>query len=315
METRVCKKCGIEKELSKKFFPTVKSSTGLHVFRGACKVCSNAQKNESRRVLRSNLEYRRAELDKAKQRRAKIIAVRDKYKIAAKKREEETGLRVCKTCKEEKPFSEYQKNGIGAKGQQLYDGKCTKCTNARIQKWREDNFEERFTYRKKYREENTERLKEKNKRYYNSEEGKKVRQKNYERNKPIRNKKLVEKRKNDPVFALAHNLRSATAHAFRNKGYTKRSKTYVYLGITYENLKDYIENKFIDGMSWDNRDDWHIDHIIPLASANSEAELTALCYYQNLQPLWSIENISKSDDYDPKEKEEYLKWYYENVAK
>tara|TARA_B100000963_G_scaffold65939_1_gene54151 strand:+ start:3010 stop:3213 length:204 start_codon:yes stop_codon:yes gene_type:complete len=67
-------------------------------------------------------------------------------------------------------------------------------------------------------------------------------------------------------------------------------------------------------MSWDNHGEWHIDHIIPLAFADSKAELIALCYYKNLQPLWKTENKSKNDDYDPKEKEEYLRWYYENIA-
>lgn len=307
---RKCKKCNKIKELTLENFSKVKSSSGLKLFRGTCKSCLNKQKNDSRRKLRSNPEYRRAELDKEIERRAKIIAVRDKDKIAARKREEETGLRVCRNCKEEKPFSEYQKNGIGINGQQLYDRKCTKCSSARIQKWREDNYQERFAYRRKYREDNVERLKAKSKKYYYSEQGKKIRAEYNEKNKPIRNKKLVEKRKNDPIAALAHNLRSRTAHAFRDRGYTKRSKTYIYLGLTFEDLKKYIENKFEEGMSWDNRDDWHIDHIIPLAAANNESELIALCYHKNLEPLWGRDNMVKSDNYDLEDKRKYLEWYY-----
>ena len=310
METRVCKHCQKEKDLTIDNFSQVKSSTGLKVFRGTCRVCLNEQQNKSRRKLRSDPKYRRAELDREKKWRAKIIAVRDKDKIAARKREQETGLRVCKKCKEEKPFSEFQKNGIGAKGQQLYHRVCTKCSSARIQKWRKDNYEERFTYRKRYREENVEKLKAKKKRYYNSEEGQKTRKEYYEKNKPIRNKKVVTKRKNDPVAALAHNLRSRTAKAFSERGYTKRSKTYTYLGISFEDLKKYIENKFEENMSWDNRDDWHIDHIIPLAAAENVSELIALCYHKNLEPIWEKENLQKSDNYDPKDKEAYLKWYY-----
>lgn len=310
METRVCKHCNKELELNNNNFSEVKSSTGLKVFRGICRRCFNEQKNKSRRKLRSDPDYRRAELDKEIERRAKIIAIRDKDKIAAKKREEETGLRVCNTCMEEKPLSEYQKNGIGTKGQQLYDRKCTKCSNARIQKWREDNYEERFAYRQKYREDNIERLKAKSKEYYNSEQGKKARSEYYEKNKPIRNRKLVEKRKNDPIAALAHNLRSRTAHAFNDRGYTKRSKTYEYLGISFKDLKLYIEDKFKDGMSWDNRDDWHIDHIIPLAAAKTKEELIAFCYYKNLEPIWERDNLIKSDNYTLEDKEAYMKWYY-----
>ncbi len=48
-------------------------------------------------------------------------------------------------------------------------------------------------------------------------------------------------------------------------------------------------------MSWDNHTKygWHIDHIIPLASAKTEEELKSLCHYTNLQPLWAKENLSK----------------------
>jgi hypothetical protein len=46
-------------------------------------------------------------------------------------------------------------------------------------------------------------------------------------------------------------------------------------------------------MSWDNYGEWHIDHIIPLASADTEEEVLKLYHYTNLQPLWAIDNIRK----------------------
>ena len=48
-------------------------------------------------------------------------------------------------------------------------------------------------------------------------------------------------------------------------------------------------------MSWDNRNKWHIDHVIPLSSANTEEEVLNLCHYTNLQPLWVKENLEKSN--------------------
>ena len=85
------------------------------------------------------------------------------------------------------------------------------------------------------------------------------------------------------------------------------------LGCDWNTLKNHIENQFFDGMSWGNRSDWHIDHVIPLASAESEYEMIALAHYKNLQPLWEFDNLSKNDDFNPEDKLKYLEWYSANV--
>jgi len=38
---------------------------------------------------------------------------------------------------------------------------------------------------------------------------------------------------------------------------------------------------------------WHVDHIIPLASAKTQEEIEKLFHYKNLQALWAIDNLSK----------------------
>jgi len=58
-------------------------------------------------------------------------------------------------------------------------------------------------------------------------------------------------------------------------------------------LKKHIEKQFTKGMSWKNQGDWHIDHIMPLASANTIEETIRLCHYTNLQPLWALDNLEK----------------------
>jgi hypothetical protein len=48
-------------------------------------------------------------------------------------------------------------------------------------------------------------------------------------------------------------------------------------------------------MCWENRNEWHIDHIVPLSSAKTEDEVYGLCHYTNLQPLWAKDNLQKSN--------------------
>ena len=54
-------------------------------------------------------------------------------------------------------------------------------------------------------------------------------------------------------------------------------------------------------MSWKNHglNGWHIDHIKPVSKYNLlDPEEQKKCFhYTNLQPLWAIENIRKSNKY------------------
>jgi len=101
------------------------------------------------------------------------------------------------------------------------------------------------------------------------------------------------RRKTEPLFKLKCTLRSRTIQAFKTKGYRKNTKTQEMLGVDWEVAKKNLERQFTEGMSWNNHGEWHIDHIIPLASANTEEELIKLCHYKNLQPLWAIDNLKK----------------------
>ena len=103
------------------------------------------------------------------------------------------------------------------------------------------------------------------------------------------------RRKHDPIYAIKARLRSRIRTALKDGGLKKNMKTYEILGADYKTVTAHLESMFCDGMSWTNRSDWHIDHIIPLASAKDEKELLKLCHYKNLQPLWALDNLKKGD--------------------
>jgi hypothetical protein len=134
-----------------------------------------------------------------------------------------------------------------------------------------NNFDKTLNYQKKYRENNKEKLQ------------------NYKYNY---NKK---RRETDILFNLKNNISHRVREFLKLKKITKKNKTFEIVGCSPQFLKEHLENQFVDGMTWDNRSEWHIDHIIPLSSAKIEDELYKLCHYTNLQPLWAEDNLKKSN--------------------
>ena len=67
-------------------------------------------------------------------------------------------------------------------------------------------------------------------------------------------------------------------------------------------LINYIEQLFTDGMNWDNYGKWEIDHIKPVSLCNpyDQNDINKTFCYKNLQPLWKIDNIKKSNKYENK---------------
>lgn len=256
------------------------------------------------------------------------------------------GKRCCSKCNEVKPLDELHYNVKNRKeiytgADPIYYAWCKECNKRRGQKWYNANAEKisqkRFdnqefykekdriyyqkvkdTVRKEYYEQNKERISEHNTEYWKENREDRLEVQRKRRAKPEEKRKIadyVKKRRDEnPLVALSHNIRVRVTEAFSRGNYLKRSKTQAYLGMSYPEVKEYLESLFDEDMTWENYGEWHVDHIIPLSSAETEAEMLALAYYKNLQPLWAVENLSKNDDYDPKDKEEYLEWYSKNVA-
>lgn len=199
-------------------------------------------------------------------------------------------VKKCSKCKELKDFTFFNKGKSYKDG---YRPSCKQCDKSSIDKSR------RKKYKRRYYLENKEKLNKMSRNYYNeNKESIKLyhicySKKYYQENKDRINKRNANRRKTDYMYMLRRDLSTYTSRAFRNKGYSKNGRIKEILGADYQTIKSHIENQFTKDMNWDNRSEWHIDHIIPLSSANTEEELIKLCHYTNLQPLWAEDNIRK----------------------
>lgn len=82
-----------------------------------------------------------------------------------------------------------------------------------------------------------------------------------------------------------------------SKGEKARRSWESLVGWTKEDLVRHLERQFVGGMSWDNRDRWDIDHIVPLKSFSYTTaecpDFRAAWALTNLRPLWKPENSTK----------------------
>jgi hypothetical protein len=177
--------------------------------------------------------------------------------------------KVCKKCLEEKLLCEFNKDKYSSDGLRY---RCRKCTSVEYKDF-----------------------------YYKNKENEILRQVNYQKNnsesvKKNRNIRHQINYDNNELYKLKFNVRNRIKLFIKSVDFNIRvNKTLSLIGCSPEFLKEYLENKFMEGMSWDNHGlfGWHIDHIIPLSSAKTEKDVYKLCHYTNLQPLWAEENYKK----------------------
>jgi len=165
---------------------------------------------------------------------------------------------------------------------------------AACKKYSEDNQEKEKARRKKYREEHKIEIREKAKEYLarNKEKAKEARKKYYDEHRQKELKMGAEyvkgRRKIDPVFAAKSRIRNLISTSIKNGGFKKRSKSEAILGCSI------VELMAIWGIS-SIPDGFEIDHIVPMAQAQSEEEAIKLNHHTNLQLLPAQENYNKRD--------------------
>ena len=95
---------------------------------------------------------------------------------------------------------------------------------------------------------------------------------------------------------IASQLRNRLRNALKARGTKKELSAIDLLGCSISHFREWLELKFLPGMSWKNWGEWEIDHIRPCASFDlSDPIQQHECFgYLNLQPLWAADNRRKS---------------------
>jgi len=214
-------------------------------------------------------------------------------------------LKTCISSKQEKAFIDFSNNSRRPDGKHSY---CKDCSNQKNKEWREKNPEKNKDTIKKWRKDNADKIREYKRTRKPTEKEKEGRKlweeknaeklKQYQKEYKSKNKDRLSKmeylrKKNSPTYRAICNIRSRTSTLCSNIGAIKNSSITKSIGLSIDDFKLYIESKFVDGMSWDNYGEWHIDHIIPLHTAKTIDDVMKLNNYKNLQPLWWFDNLKK----------------------
>lgn len=211
----------------------------------------------------------------------------------------------CTKCKLVKLRTEFNKSTKSKNGLQ---NKCKYCQKEYLEKNKEQakvNYRIRYKNNRENILKNSRKSKQKNKEK-NREYNKSYAEKNkdsiseYQRIYHQKNKEEITlkrkiRRNTNTLVQLSHNMRAMISASFNKKGFKKSKKTERILGCTIENFKIYIESKFLEGMSWENRSLWHVDHYYPQSMANTAEELEELNHHTNLRPIWAIDNLQKNN--------------------
>ena len=279
METKVCNTCNTEQPV-----------TNFHKFRnGVRNYCSKCSTEMGKKYREQNPE--RYESFKNTQKIKRKTETDEERKIRnLKKRAWKRGVSIevileeeriynlaesqnkkyCYDCKNILNKSEFAKHKLSGDGLNTI---CKKCRNKNLMAYYHKNSEMMNAKKTEYNRKNKEKIL--------------ARQRNYTK----------KRKETDEMFKLCINLRLRAKNYLKIKRFDSRinKKTSEMIGCSPAELKTYIEEKFGDGMTWENygKYGWHIDHIIPLSSAKTKEEAIRLSHHTNLQPLWWIDNIKK----------------------
>jgi hypothetical protein len=219
-------------------------------------------------------------------------------------------LKVCPKCNTGKPLSEYHNNRSNPGGKAYY---CKPCNSACSKpKTKEQSTRDCKNYRlknpdkqkalwEKYYKENKEALKAKRRVYdatperiaslqaYRGSVKERTNELRRARRKNPSPRQKVEKVLRDRFHKVIVKMKSGIKHCSWRE----------LVGCDLTFLKWYLEDNFLEGMSWENHGNgdgkWNIDHIRPLCTYDLMCleEQKQAFHYTNVRPLWFIDNMRR----------------------
>ena len=278
-----CIKCGQTKPLEE--FAIDKRTGYLR------NVCVECDKKHRQNYMLENAEHRRAYYEQYyEENKEDILKYQENYRnshkdIIAERDRKYREKNADKIREHQAKYYEENKEKFHQKFKEYYEKNSDKLKDYQRQ-YRENNVEKIFIRRKLYRERNAEIIKQRKKEYART-------------HRDHINAYYYAKLQGDQLFKFKAQIRNLIGVSLRARGYGKESGTAKILGCDYETLFQHLQDTWFDnyGTEW-NGEPYHIDHIIPLATAKNEQDVIDLCHYTNLQMLKPEDNMSKKDKLD-----------------
>jgi len=103
----------------------------------------------------------------------------------------------------------------------------------------------------------------------------------------------------NPQFRLSRNMSRVIGRSLKNK---KGAHWEELVGYTIENLIKHLEKQFVNGMTWENYGEWHLEHKTPQSVFNytdpGHRDFKRCWALKNLQPMWAKDNLKKGAKLD-----------------
>lgn len=197
--------------------------------------------------------------------------------------------KICRRCNQEKALTDFRKGRV-----------CRDCEREKSRQYAAEHQTQMKVYRKahpdmvkatkkKYQQTHKQQINDYLKQYRANSDVYKEYKAEYDKSY------YTNRKKTDKVFKLKSQMRSAIWDAFYRTGYSKQNKLEQIVGCSNEEFVSHLLTTFKNNYGYDrDGEDVHIDHITPLATANTVDDVISLCHYTNLQLLKPIDNLTKS---------------------